>query len=156
MSDSISMSSKTEGIQDISEYTNNAFVLPVESDSELATRKDVKDDNQPDKRIKKDRPETNQTDETVTIGKYISIKKWHVFTVIKILLFLLYLAYFIYCMTVEIGSEESWRLVWCTILGLFIYSTRFLKRTRLCKSWKALQRTQHFKSGSRLRLVIRW
>lgn len=100
---------------------------------------------------------TENTDDKIRIGKHISINKTIVIRTIKVCLFLLYMVYFVYCMTVErLHNESSWRLLICTILSLYIYSSRYTKKSKVCHWWRSIRRSKHFRSGSRLRYFIRW
>ncbi|XP_053375870.1 solute carrier family 28 member 3-like isoform X1 [Mercenaria mercenaria] len=75
----------------------------------------------------------------------------------KVLLFLGYFVYFGFALSYHIGDEGSWRLIGCTILGVWITFWSLLKKTRCYSGWSSFvdKVYDEYAKGKRS-LIVRW
>ncbi|XP_045173475.2 solute carrier family 28 member 3-like [Mercenaria mercenaria] len=75
----------------------------------------------------------------------------------KVLLFLGYFVYFGFALSYHIGDEGSWRLIGCTILGVWIISWSLLKKTQCYSCWSSIVENFFDKySKGKSSLILRW
>ena len=75
----------------------------------------------------------------------------------KFVLAIGYFVYFGFALAYHIGDEGSWRLVWCTCLGVWITCWGLLKRTKCYTSWSsAVDKLFAEYSKGKRSTVFRW
>ncbi|XP_060561577.1 solute carrier family 28 member 3-like [Ruditapes philippinarum] len=75
----------------------------------------------------------------------------------KVVLVLGYFVYFGFALAYHIGDEGSWRLVWCTALGVWIACWGLLKRTKCYTGWSlAVDKLFAEYSKGRRSSIFRW
>jgi hypothetical protein len=75
----------------------------------------------------------------------------------KVVLVLGYFVYFGFALAYHIGDEGSWRLVWCTALGVWIACWGLLKRTKCYTGWSlAVDKLFVEYSKGRRSSIFRW
>ncbi|KAL4224165.1 hypothetical protein ACF0H5_017618 [Mactra antiquata] len=78
-------------------------------------------------------------------------------SLLKIVLLIGYCVYFGFAVSSHQGDEDSWRLVWCTVLAAWLAIWSLFKKTRCYENYVSLVDTIYFQyTTGRRSLFIRW